>query len=376
MFSDADGDKLTYSVSWFTANIVALPVIDGDALVIHGVTPGVAQIGMRAVDPIGLAATGSITVTVHESAVSRLPPLISPHYYVDRLTALIRNEGVRGTYDVFVSGDVPFPRASFEFVNEAFYYPTTSDTDSYRDVVPGTTIRLYAFFGSGDPPRFPADYIFRVPSDVPGFFARYRQSSWLPYEYNFSNLVPLVPEFKAPQVPGVYPPVTGTGGPDWSLLPMPLVGDRFYFRSRVALSRTTFTVVSVDRGQVLEVPINNPTSWVIVWDLTVDRDEPPATYRVPVYKRSGTITWLVRQGASKQVPISVLPQNKLPRDFSTIISYFESEVVLIEAAVGSNVVKSGLIIKLGNDFFEVTNANRRYYRGTPLFWEVLLKPKP
>ena len=70
MFSDADGDKLTYSVSWFTSHIVALPVIDGDVLVIHGVTPGVAQIGMRAVDPIGLAATGSITVTVHESAVA------------------------------------------------------------------------------------------------------------------------------------------------------------------------------------------------------------------------------------------------------------------------------------------------------------------
>ena len=171
MFSDADGDKLTYSVSWFTANIVALPVIDGDSLVIHGVTSGVAQIGLRAVDPIGLAATGSITVTVHESAVASLPPLISSRYYVDRLTALIKNEGARGTYNVnSPSMGVPFPPDSFEFVNQAYYYALQPGTHiSNFDVLPGRTVRLFAFFGSGDPPRFPADYVWRVPPDALAF---------------------------------------------------------------------------------------------------------------------------------------------------------------------------------------------------------------
>ncbi len=76
------------------------------------------------------------------------------------------------------------------------------------------------------------------------------------------------------------------------------------------------------------------------------------------------------------MPISVLPVDQLPRDFrsKTVIGYFESEVVLIEAAVSPDVVKVGRIIKLGNDTFKVTQASRRYYRGTPLFWEVLLEP--
>ena len=70
-----------------------------------------------------------------------------------------------------------------------------------------------------------------------------------------------------------------------------------------------------------------------------------------------------------------MPRDRLPRDFSSITAYLESEVVVIDAAAGFDLTTPGVIITLGNDDFIVTKASRRYYRGTPLFWEVLLQPR-
>ncbi len=357
MFSDADGDKLTYSVSWFTSHIVALPVIDGDVLVIHGVTPGVAQIGMRAVDPIGLAATGSITVTVHESAVATLPPLISVPFYTDRLTALINNEGAPAIAKLVVSGGVPFPGDSYRITNQGFTYPRGRGT-SNEDRRPGKTIRLSAFFGAGDPPRFSSDEDWGFPRDVVS------AAGWR-----------VIPEFKAPQVHGDLPSRPGAVGPqpDWSLLPVILVGDRFYFDVR-GERNTIATVVSVEEGRVGPVGRTDHTSWLIFWDLTLDVDE-DSWGGGWTFSAADPIVWLPRF-SHKTVAVGVLPRDRLPRDFNSITAYLESEVVVIAAVAGFDLTTPGVVITLENDDFIITKASRRYYRGTPLFWEVLLQPQP
>ena len=187
-------------------------------------------------------------MTVHESAVATLPPLISVPFYTDRLTALIKNEGTPAIATLVVAGSVPFPRDSYRITNQGYAYPTGRRNVSDSDDQPGDTIRLSAFFGAGDPPRWASDTDWGLPKE------RVRVTSNVYRTRQISPGWRVIPEFKAPQVVpadgdrAVRPPEPGTVGPqpDWSLLPVILVGDRFFFDVRGERS-TIATVVSVEK---------------------------------------------------------------------------------------------------------------------------------
>ena len=117
------------------------------------------------------------------------------------------------------------------------------------------------------------------------------------------------------------------------------------------------------------------TSLVIYWDVTLDVNE-NAWGGNWTFTAEDPIKWLPRVSQTTTRSIGVLPRDRLPRDFSSLTAYLESEVVVIEAFAGFDVTTPGIVITLGNDHFVVTKASRRYYRGTPLFWEVILQPQP
>ena len=154
------------------------------------------------------------------------------------------------------------------------------------------------------------------------------------------------------------------------MLPVPVAGDRFYFDGYEAVIAT---VVSVDFGEVRRIRQSFGTAWVIVFDLTLDVDE-TAWGGGWTFSAADPIVWLPRT-STKTASVGVMPRDRLPRDFSSITAYLESEVVVIDAAAGFDLTTPGVIITLENDDFLVTKASRRYYRGTPLFWEVLLQPR-
>ncbi len=360
VFTDADGDKLVYAVTDYGAS-VAKPVIHGEDLVVHGVTPGVSRIGLRATDPIGLSATGQVTATVQASAVASLPPLISRPFYTDRLKALIENEGQPATAKIIDESDIPFPRDSFRFCRENANYPEATGptrTDNDR----GNKVKVAAFFGSGDPPAYHSGTIWALPANA--------DLGWR-----------VIPEFKAPSSGrGDYFPARWYGwnavntetNRYWKVLPVPRVGDRFYIDGRADV---VATVQSIPEGKIAEATParGNETSWYINLQLILDVDESDWGGGW-TFDASDRIIWLPRVTTTTPVSLSVLPRDKLPRDFASIAAYLESEVVIIDAAVGLDLVAPGVVITLGTNDFRVNKASRRYYRGTPLFWEVLLQP--
>ena len=157
------------------------------------------------------------------------------------------------------------------------------------------------------------------------------------------------------------------------MLPEILVGDRFYFDVRGERD-TIATVVSVEKGTVRSWPRTDHVSYVIYWDVTLDVDE-NAWGGGWTFTATDPIKWLPRF-SRKTASIGVLPRDRLPRDFSSLTAYLESEVVVIAAVAGFDLTTPGVVITLENDDFIITKASRRYYRGTPLFWEVLLQPQP
>ena len=356
VFTDADGDKLTYSVIAYGGE-VAKPVIHGDMLLVHGLAHGASEIELRAVDPIGLAATGLVTAVVQASAVAKLPPLISLPFYTDRLTALIQNEGAPGIASLAGDTDPPFPDNAFRISGHDYQFPLRS-ADSQRDNVRDNKVRIAAFFGSGDPPEYPRGTIFSLP----------RTSTVIGWA--------VTPSFKAPQQNRTFPfgqvtTVDTTTDPYWSLMPVPIVGDRFYFEGfgDVAIA----TIVSVDGMQTGSASSFNTSKYIRI-DLTLDVDETAwaaAGFRW-FHSADDKIIWLPRPSGETRA-IGVMPRDRLPRDFSSLTEYLESEVVIIDAGSELDLASVGVTITIGNDNYIITSAHRRYYRGTPLFWEVLLQ---